>query len=139
MAQEVPGSGGKVKKQIVKEGSGKMPAQGETVFAQYTGKLADGTVFDSTHTKPHRKEIGFYFTLGAGEVIQGWDVGFASMKVGEEAVLTIAPEFGYGAQGSPGLIPPNATLTFEVKLTDARVLSPQERAEIDAKVAALRR
>jgi len=65
--------------------------------------------------QPHRIN-GFDFELGARAVIAGWDIGFAHMKVGEKAVLTLAPEYGYGAAGAGGVIPPNATLTFEVEL-----------------------
>ncbi|CAD7955157.1 unnamed protein product [Amoebophrya sp. A120] len=107
---------GQLKKKILKEGTGAMPQQQEKVWAHYTGKLLDGTVFDSSIPKPHRKN-GFDFRIGAGSVISGWDVGVASMKVGEKAELLCAPGYAYGAQGTPGgPIPPNATLVFEIEL-----------------------
>lgn len=71
-------------------------------------------------------------------MIQGWDVGFSSMCVGEEAVLTCRADYAYGPEGGHG-IPPNATLTFEVQVLDSRVVGADERAAIDAKVASLRR
>eukprot|EP00928_Gymnodinium_smaydae_P081527 TRINITY_DN65032_c0_g1_i1.p2 TRINITY_DN65032_c0_g1~~TRINITY_DN65032_c0_g1_i1.p2 ORF type:complete len:138 (-),score=36.88 TRINITY_DN65032_c0_g1_i1:55-468(-) len=134
-AVDVSKDGG-VMKTVTKPGTGKTPQPGEYVFAHYTGKLPDGSVFDSTIGKPHRKN-GFYFKLGAGEVIQGWDVGFASMQVGEQAVLQLKPEYGYGAGGA-GPIPPNATLIFEVELLDTKVLSAKEKQDLDAEVARLR-
>merc|ERR1712048_402400 len=79
------GDGG-VMKTTTKEGTGKTPQNGEIVFAHYTGKLSDGTVFDSSIGKPHRK-MGFFFQMGAGAVIKGWDVGIKTMKVGEKATL----------------------------------------------------
>jgi peptidylprolyl isomerase len=89
------------------------PPVGNEVTAHYTGTLAsDGSKFDSSvdRGKP------FKFTLGQGQVIQGWDEGFASMKVGEKAMLKITPDYGYGKSGSPPKIPANATLHFEVEL-----------------------
>jgi FKBP-type peptidyl-prolyl cis-trans isomerase len=77
----------------------------------YTGWLTNGTQFDSS--------VGddpFEFTLGAGEVIRGWDEGVATMKKGEKSKFTLAPEYGYGADGAPPDIPPQATLVFEVEL-----------------------
>ncbi len=73
-------------------------------------------MFDSSIPKPHRKN-GFDFTIGAGQVISAWDIGIATMKVGEKAELTCHPDVAYGAEGTPGgPIPPNATLVFEVEL-----------------------
>jgi FK506-binding nuclear protein len=85
---------------------------GDTVAMKYTGKLKDGTVFDSTD-----KHGGdpFVFTLGIGQVIKGWDTGIVGMKIGEKKTLTIPPEEGYGSQNIPG-IPPNSTLIFDVEL-----------------------
>ena len=86
---------------------------GDMVTVHYTGRLIDGTKFDSSidHAKP------FVFTLGQGQVIQGWELGIIGMKVDEKRLLTIAPELGYGLAGTPGgPIPPNATLIFEVEL-----------------------
>lgn len=84
---------------------------GDLVVVQYTGKLADGTVFDSsrTHGKP------FSFRLGEGQVIKGWDEGLVGMQIGQKRVLVIPPDLAYGKDGS-GPIPANATLTFEVEL-----------------------
>mmetsp|Transcript_73220 Transcript_73220/g.160228 ORF Transcript_73220/g.160228 Transcript_73220/m.160228 type:complete len:139 (-) Transcript_73220:103-519(-) len=135
--QDISGDGGVMKK-LLQEGSGKQPAQGDTVFVHYTGKLTNGNVFDSSVGKPHRAKYGFYFTLGAGDVIKGWDVGVATMKIGEKALLTCSPEYAYGAQGAPPVIPANATLLFEVELLDTKPLTSAERRAIDAEVAALR-
>lgn len=95
-----------------KEGSGPAITAGEIAVVEYKGSLIDGTVFDasSRHGKP------FEFPLGAGKVIKGWDEGVVGMKVGETRVLTIPPELAYGAAGIPHVIPPNATLVFEVTL-----------------------
>ena len=103
------------------QGTGATPQVGETVFAHYEGRLESGEIFDATHGKPHRKEMGFYFTLGRGEVISGWDVGFASMKIGEKAILSCRADYSYGPEGMPGAgIGPNATLIYEVELLDSR-------------------
>ena len=80
----------------------------------YTGSLTDGTVFDSSVSRGQPIE----FTLGVGQVIKGWDQGIAQLCKGQKAKLTIPPELGYGAQGAGGVIPPNATLIFEVELVD---------------------
>jgi peptidylprolyl isomerase len=101
---------------IIKEGSGDVAKSGDTVDMNYTGKLADGTVFDSNVDPKFGHVEPFSFTIGAGEVIQGWEVGVAGMKVGEKRTLIIAPEFAYGATGAGGVIPPNATISFEVEL-----------------------
>ena len=87
--------------------------KGDTLYLRYTGKLADGTVFDSTD-KHGGKPFGM--KLGAGQVIKGWDEGLMGMAVGEKRQLIIPPELGYGAAGSPPAIPANATLTFDVEL-----------------------
>lgn len=92
-------------------GTGPAAKAGDSVTVDYTGWLTDGTQFDSSKgRKP------FVFTLGAGEVIPGWDQGVAGMMVGGTRRLTIPPELGYGSQGAGGVIPPNATLVFEVEL-----------------------
>lgn len=97
-------------------GTGAEAVPGKEITVQYTGKLVDGTKFDSSydHGAP------FTFPLGAGRVIRGWDEGFAGMKVGGKRTLTIPPEFGYGSTGAGGVIPPNATLIFDVELLDVR-------------------
>lgn len=97
-------------------GTGKVAETGRRVLVHYTGWLynngAKGTKFDSSKD---RKEP-FDFDLGAGEVIRGWDEGVAGMKVGGRRVLVIPPQLGYGSRGAGGVIPPNATLMFEVEL-----------------------
>jgi len=97
-------------------GTGAKPTKGQTVVVHYTGRLTNGTKFDSSVDRNDQ----FEFVLGVGQVIRGWDVGVARMQVGEKSRLTIPPEMGYGAQGYPGVIPPNATLVFEVELLAIR-------------------
>jgi FKBP-type peptidyl-prolyl cis-trans isomerase len=92
--------------------AGASPKAGDTVVVHYTGWLTDGVKFDSSVDR----DDPFAFVLGAGQVIQGWDEGVATLKVGEKARLTIPPEKAYGPDGYPGAIPPNATLIFEVEL-----------------------
>jgi FKBP-type peptidyl-prolyl cis-trans isomerase len=82
----------------------------------YTGWLTDGTQFDSSLDRGQP----FTFTIGQGQVIGGWDAGVATMRVGDKVRLTIPPELGYGARGAGGVIPPNATLIFEVELLGVR-------------------
>ena len=93
-------------------GEGKEATSGAKITVNYLGTLADGTKFDSSYDK----EIPFTFNLGAGEVIQGWEMGFIGMKVGGKRRLTIPPSLGYGEGGAPPVIGPNATLIFEVEL-----------------------
>ena len=85
------------------------------VVVNYTGKLEDGSVFDSS-LNPGRSP--FTFTLGAGSVIKGWDQGLKNMKVGGKRKLTIPPDLAYGANGAGNAVPPNATLIFEVELLE---------------------
>jgi len=98
------------------EGTGASPKSGQTCVMHYTGwlweKNAKGKKFDSSHDRGQP----FEFVLGRGNVIKGWDEGVASMKVGGKRTLLIPPQLGYGASGAGGLIPPNATLLFEVEL-----------------------
>lgn len=103
-----------LKIEVLNEGSGDSAEQGNRVSVHYEGKLEDGSVFDASRPRGQ----SFSFTLGAGQVIQGWEQGVDGMKVGEIRRLTIPPELGYGASGAGGVIPPNATLTFEVELMD---------------------
>lgn len=95
------------------EGGGELPQKGQEVSALYKGTLINGDVFDSNESK----ENPFKFVIGQGQVIKGWDEGFASMKRGEKAILQIGPDYAYGKSGS-GKIPANATLIFEVELLD---------------------
>ncbi|HEY3062188.1 MAG TPA: FKBP-type peptidyl-prolyl cis-trans isomerase [Chloroflexota bacterium] len=97
-------------------GSGAEAISGKTVSVHYTGWLTDGTKFDSSKDRGQP----FSFPLGGGRVIKGWDEGVAGMKVGGKRTLTIPPELGYGARGAGGVIPPNATLKFEVELLDVK-------------------
>ncbi len=93
-------------------GQGPAAKSGDRVTVNYTGWLLDGTKFDSSKDRNQP----FSFSLGAGDVIPGWDQGVAGMKVGGKRKLTVPPELGYGARGAGGVIPPNATLVFEVEL-----------------------
>lgn len=89
---------------------------GDSVSMNYTGRLQDGTVFDSNIEPKFGHVEPFVFTLGTGQVIAGWDKGIVGMKVGEKKTLTILPEDAYGARGIPGAIPPNSTLIFDIEL-----------------------
>ncbi len=97
-------------------GNGEVVKAGDTVAMNYTGTLPDGTVFDSNIDPKFNHVEPFVFTIGAGQVIKGWDLGIAGMKVGEKRKLEIAPDLAYGAAGYPPVIPQNATLSFEVEL-----------------------
>lgn len=94
------------------EGDGQSPQKGDVCVMHYTGWLADGTQFDSSVDRGEP----FQFVIGVGQVIPGWDQGVASMKVGGKRRLIIPPHLGYGARGAGGVIPPNATLHFDVEL-----------------------
>ena len=101
-------------------GTGEVPARGKTCVMHYTGWLwvngAKGAKFDSSVDRGQP----FTFPLGQGRVIKGWDEGVATMKVGGKRTLLIPPDLGYGARGAGGVIPPNATLLFEVELLGVR-------------------
>jgi FKBP-type peptidyl-prolyl cis-trans isomerase FkpA len=97
-------------------GNGKMADPGLQVSVHYTGWLADGTRFESSRDRNQP----YPFTLGAGEVIRGWDEGIKGMRIGGKRKLTIPPDLAYGPQGAGGVIPPNATLVFEIELLGVR-------------------
>jgi FKBP-type peptidyl-prolyl cis-trans isomerase len=105
-----------LKVEIIKEGNGPKPKPGQTVSVHYTGTLSNGNKFDSSRDRgaPIR------FPIGQGKVIPGWDQGLLMLKVGSRAKLTIPPQLGYGRKGAGGVIPPNATLIFDVELLDAK-------------------
>jgi len=100
----------------IEVGSGDEAVAGKVVAVHYTGTLTDGQKFDSSLDRGRP----FEFPLGAGRVIKGWDQGVAGMKVGGKRKLTIEPELAYGSRGAGGVIPPNATLVFEIELLEVR-------------------
>ena len=114
--KSAPAAGGLVIDDV-KPGEGAIATKGKTVSVHYTGRLTDGTKFDSSYDRGQPID----FPLGGGVVIKGWDQGIEGMKVGGKRKLTIPPDLAYGARGTPGgPIPPNATLVFEVELVGVR-------------------
>lgn len=110
MSEKITDSG--LKYEDLVEGDGEIATPGQQVTVHYTGWLTNGNKFDSSKDR----NDPFRFKLGAGNVIRGWDEGVAGMKIGGTRKLTIPANLGYGAQGAGGVIPPNATLVFEVEL-----------------------
>jgi peptidylprolyl isomerase len=105
-----------LKVEILQEGNGPVPQKGQTVVVHYTGTLENGKKFDSSRDRGEP----FSFVLGAGQVIRGWDEGLALMNVGSRAKLTIPSQLGYGSSGAGNVIPPNATLIFDVELVGVK-------------------
>ncbi len=101
-------------------GSGAQAAGGQQVSVHYTGWLTDGVIVGKKFDSSKDRGEAFSFSLGKGEVIRGWDEGVSGMKVGGKRKLTIPPALGYGSRGAGGVIPPNATLLFEVELLAVR-------------------
>ena len=94
------------------EGNGPVVEKGMKIAAHYTGKFTDGNVFDSSVQRGTPLE----FVVGTGQVIRGWDEGFVGRKVGDKGVLVCPPDYAYGAAGAGGVIPPNATLLFDIEV-----------------------
>ncbi|UNI22945.1 Peptidylprolyl isomerase [Purpureocillium takamizusanense] len=111
-----------VSKTTIKAGSGDQPVNGNTVTIEYTGWLKDPSKPDSKGDQ-FDSSVGrgdFIVKIGVGQVIKGWDEGVTQMKVGEKATLDITADYGYGARGFPGAIPPNSDLIFDVELKNVR-------------------
>ena len=121
MAIEIPGPGGTFelpsrRDGVPARGTGQQPARGNAVSLHYTGTLTDGTQFDSSRTGGRP----FTFRLGTGQVIAGWDLIVAQMRVGDRWVATIPHQLAYGDGGYPGVIPPRAALVFDMELVEIR-------------------
>jgi len=101
---------------ITHRGSGELATVGKTAIVHYTGRLTDGTIFDDSR----KRDQPFAFKLGGGQVIKGWDEGIALLHIGDRAVLIIPSELGYGKKGAGEVIPPDATLVFDVELLDIK-------------------
>jgi len=124
-------SDGGVTKEVLVPGSGNTPAAGEEVEVHYVGTLDSGSVFDSSRARG----TPFRFELGRGQVIRGWDLGIATMQIGEKARLICSPEYAYGEKGSPPRVPANAKLTFEVEVLAARQRDkPKWEMEYDERI-----
>ena len=107
-----------IEKKLIREGTSELaPRKGDRVRVHYTGKLTNGQKFDGSRDKG----APFEFTVGAGEVIRGWELEVPAMKFGEKSSFRFAAEFGYGADGFPGIIPPNSTIIFELELLDRKI------------------
>lgn len=111
---------------MIEEGTGETPAAGDIVVVHYTGTLEDGTKFDSSYDRGEP----IAFALGQGRVIPGWDEGIALLSVGSKAQLVIPPQLAYGDQGAGGVIPPGATLRFDVELVEIRPGAPDAPTEV---------
>ncbi|WP_342105673.1 FKBP-type peptidyl-prolyl cis-trans isomerase [Methylobacterium sp. SI9] len=111
-------SGLKYQDEVV--GTGPEPKPGQQVTVQYTGWLDEGGKKGKKFDSSRDRNQPFSFPLGAGQVIKGWDEGVATMKTGGKRTLIIPPQLGYGARGAGGVIPPNATLIFDVELLGAK-------------------
>lgn len=107
---------GKLIIEDIKVGDGTEAKSGDTVVMNYSGTLTDGTKFDSSYDRNEP----FTTKIGVGQVIKGWDQGVPGMKIGGKRKLTIPPDLGYGSQGAGSVIPPNATLVFEVELLEVK-------------------
>ena len=112
----------------IKIGTGAAVKEGDTIIIHYEGKLQNGKVFDSSYAR----NAPFETEIGVGRVIEGWDKGLLGMKVGGKRKLTVPPNLGYGARGVQNVIPPNATLVFDLELLDVKTPepSPTEMSEI---------
>ncbi len=127
-----PAQAAELQIEVTQEGTGTVAENGMQVQVHYTGTLQDGTVFDSSRNRGEP----LAFVLGEGRVIKGWEQGIAGMRVGEKRILTIPPELGYGAQGAGGVIPPNATLVFDVELMGAVAAPKLTDIGVDDMIAA---
>ena len=123
LASKVGAKVTELKKIDEKQGDGQEAVAGKAVLVHYTGWLYDPAVPDGRGAKfdsSRDRQLPFGFVLGAGRVIKGWDEGVAGMKVGGKRTLVIPPEMGYGSRGAGGVIPPNATLLFDVELVEVK-------------------
>jgi len=123
LASKVGAKVTELKKIDEKQGNGQEAVAGKAVLVHYTGWLYDPAVPDGRGAKfdsSRDRQLPFGFVLGAGRVIKGWDEGVAGMKVGGKRTLVIPPEMGYGSRGAGGVIPPNATLLFDVELVEVK-------------------